>query len=382
MPSGHNWPDDESPKIGTSNVWEGDKWYPGCYQGDDNVHALELGIISDVRAYETSGKDKKKLKADLEQYVSHASYVYQMQMNIRLVIGNLTMYTSAQTAPEYAKDCTGISSRDPDDDDGYKVLAKKLRAMPGKVPFAGATHIFTSCVIYEAMQKGGWSLTVGLAKMSQACMRAGVGANLLQGDDTFLTFAHELGHNLAGDHSFEEGMGKTGGIMDYGDGKHEGVYQFNSKHRKTEMCRKLNSMVGKCQGKFVITDSAGETPAPPDLGHKCKTVPDGQTRPEDYQSKPCKFPFKYNGRTYETCTSDGEMRLWCATSTKSDGYVDKWDYCRCCDYTTSQGKCIFPFKYWYNTYYTCINANHDHVWCAVKPGNNLRPVVLSSPATT
>lgn len=50
---------------------------------------------------------------------------------------------------------------------------------------------------------------------------------------TWITFAHEVGHNfggarksrvgpllcLAGEHSFELGQGKTGGIMDYGNGQ-------------------------------------------------------------------------------------------------------------------------------------------------------------------
>merc|ERR1719359_487269 len=66
------------------------------------------------------------------------------------------------------------------------------------------------------------------------------------GRSTWLTFAHELGHNFAGRHSFEEGQGKTGGIMDYGDGKKNGVYQFNTKYRKEQMCDKLNKVVGQC----------------------------------------------------------------------------------------------------------------------------------------
>ena len=40
----------------------------------------------------------------------------------------------------------------------------------------------------------------------------------------WFTFAHEIGHNFGGSHSFEEGQVRTGGIMDYGNGLLNGDY--------------------------------------------------------------------------------------------------------------------------------------------------------------
>ena len=37
---------------------------------------------------------------------------------------------------------------------------------------------------------------------------------------TWETVAHEIGHNFNMNHAFQLGQGKTGGIMDYGDGKY------------------------------------------------------------------------------------------------------------------------------------------------------------------
>ena len=37
--------------------------------------------------------------------------------------------------------------------------------------------------------------------------------------------------------------------MDYGDGKLNGVYQFNTRYRKSQFCSYLDGIVNKCQGK-------------------------------------------------------------------------------------------------------------------------------------
>jgi hypothetical protein len=46
-------------------------------------------------------------------------------------------------------------------------------------------------------------------------------------------------------HTFEEGQGSTGGIMDYGDGSLDGEFQFNTKYRKAEVCAELSQQINK-----------------------------------------------------------------------------------------------------------------------------------------
>merc|ERR1711972_426576 len=91
------------------------------------------------------------------------------------------------------------------------------------------------------------------------------------------TFAHELGHNFGGFHSFEEGQGKTGGLMDYGDRTLNGVYQFNTKHRKAEMCALVDSRVSQCGDNFKTSGpTPAPTPAPPATCDDCRSIGSGQ----------------------------------------------------------------------------------------------------------
>jgi len=69
--------------------WNGEKWYPGCYPGDDDLHALRLGVATDYEAWRLYGDE---LQGMVEGIVSEASLVYEVQMNLRLEIGDLQIY--------------------------------------------------------------------------------------------------------------------------------------------------------------------------------------------------------------------------------------------------------------------------------------------------
>jgi hypothetical protein len=106
----------------------------------------------------------------------------------------------------------------------------------------------------------------------------GVGEIYGNPSTTWLTFAHELGHNFGAHHSFEQGQGNTGGIMDYGNDKQiNGAYQFNSL-RRSEICGTINGIPALSQGctqeprKFY---TAGTTASkPPQKGSSCVDVTD------------------------------------------------------------------------------------------------------------
>jgi len=94
--------------------------------------------------------------------------------------------------------------------------------------------------------------TIGLARMRSLCSQGGAaGVVTLVPEKTgakqypWIVLAHELGHIFGSDHSFQNGQGKTGGIMDYGDGKYPvgtGTYQFHPSLDQ-ELCEYLGATI-------------------------------------------------------------------------------------------------------------------------------------------
>lgn len=215
----------------------GQKWWPGCFAGDASLHDFKIGIIADVDAWQEHGSS---LQGMIEAAVAEASFVFESQLHSRLILDYLKIYKSSSGAPSYAMTCSSMSS-----------MLDQLTADRNSHPFQGALHLFTGC--------GNGRGTVGVAWKGTICNSGGynTGINQFHSARAWLTFAHELGHNFGGSHSFENGQGSTGGIMDYGDGRLNGIYQFNTRYRKGEMCNKMNRVVNMCDGKFAVA-SDGE----------------------------------------------------------------------------------------------------------------------------
>merc|ERR1712187_120980 len=214
--------------IRASESWNGEKWYPGCYSGDSQPHVFKVGLVADVAAVKKHGD---RLRDLIEDTIAKTSFIYESQLNIKIEISELQIYTSSETAPVYANDdCPDIYTQI----DNFTTGAN----LPG-----GAVHLLSGC-------GKGWG-TVGLAYLGTMCIDGySKGVNQLHNSNSWLIFAHELGHNFNGEHSFEEGQGSTGGIMDYGDGTLNGEYQFNTKYRKEDMCATMNARVNRCGGNF------------------------------------------------------------------------------------------------------------------------------------
>jgi len=295
----------------TNDQWGGTPWFPGCYPGDGELHDFVVGAVADVDAWEEHGDS---LQAKIEQVIAESSFVYERQFNVRLVLGYIKIYQSATSAPAYAVGCESLSTK-----------LNQLQADRSQ-PFQGALHLFTGC--------GNGFGVVGVAWVRGMCDTRGYNTGVNQLHDSmsraWLTFAHELGHNFGGQHSFEEGEGSTGGIMDYGDGTLEGSYQFNTEYRKDEMCQQMTSEVNSCNEKFVLaTSEAGPSTSTMTTTTTTTTLAEGVR--VTLSGCACRQTWRLNGFP-QTCTDyccnpdsdpNGE---WCFVE-DTDCQGTNWGYC-------------------------------------------------------
>lgn len=88
--------------------------------------------------------------------------------------------------------------------------------------------------------------TIGIAWLSAVCNQAtqyqgSVVSHYYDGTIDWSVFAHELGHTFGADHTFEEGQGSTGGIMDYSFLPNDANARFNTQYRFQEVCANMRT---------------------------------------------------------------------------------------------------------------------------------------------
>lgn len=232
--------------------WNGVKWFPGCYKGDDRMHTFHIGLIVDTRGWQLTNK-VVNVRSYIETMVHQASFIYEQQMNFRLRVDNLKIYKSAQGAPKYARACPHERGTSELSEQASNALMDALPHLPKEA----STVLFSGC----GEDGAGGHASLGSICNSQDAYTLMDFNGAVKGDalEYVVALAHELGHNLGAEHSFEKGVASTGGIMDYGDGTLDGVYQFNTQYRKKEVCKYLDRRVqsGKCRDLFDVAGGGG-----------------------------------------------------------------------------------------------------------------------------
>uniref|UniRef100_A0A8C6Y5P5 Fibronectin type-II domain-containing protein n=1 Tax=Naja naja TaxID=35670 RepID=A0A8C6Y5P5_NAJNA len=78
----------------------------------------------------------------------------------------------------------------------------------------------------------------------------------------------------------------------------------------------------------------------------------------------CVFPFIYNGKSYNSCTRDGQEdgKLWCAITENYDSGL-KWRLCN----GEPKADCVFPFIFRGQSYDNCTSDGRadNERWCSL-----------------
>lgn len=215
-----------------------------CFDGDDNVHTFTIGIAVDNGLYKKLGDDEQKVATYISSVVAEANLIYEAQVGVRLVVGDLVLASTPGGSVSWNTCGSGINS-----------LLERFRDWTRTgASTQGIWHLMTDCFPPPG--------TVGLAYVGTLCYRLGYNTGVSSYMSNFWkVVAHEIGHNFGARHSFEEGQGKTGGIMDYGDGRLDGRFQFNSKYRKAEICAEVQQNIKCAAFDKEITETTEEPTA-------------------------------------------------------------------------------------------------------------------------
>mgnify|MGYP000122537182 FL=1 len=232
-----------------------DKWNPGCFPLDTLTHVLQIELIIDLALsdylFEKYSTKSRVIDAINENF-GFGKLVYLEQFNVRVEVTKIKLSIESDPPPlsnrgSACKNALGTF----DDFTQWNVATKN---------YQNTSYIMLLSYCFNGI--------TGVSNIGAVCgTYSAVGVSIF----SWTTIFHELGHALGADHSFENGMGTTGGLMDYGDGMYNGVVQFHPR-QYTRICPYLTGLkTWKCKYFFpVLPDSqCGDGILSPDEQCEC-----------------------------------------------------------------------------------------------------------------
>ncbi len=186
----------------------------------------------------------------------------------------------------------------------------------------------------------------GVAYVGQVCrtpFNIGATKGLDGRSNPVKTFAHELGHLLNAPHSFENGQGRTGGIMDYSDGYYKGYVQFNDL-RRNDFCGYISRMISNYCPKSLLYKE-NDTPPPtrnptpfPTKKPTKKPTPKPTKKPTPKPTpKPTKKPTPNPTKKPTGCDCCNQCPV--SEPVCGNGILEAGETCECPDMTTKCKYC-------------------------------------------
>ncbi len=208
-----------------------DKWLD-CFPG--NIKKISMGVATDNGYYIAKNKNISNIYSSIALMFASINYVYKAQVGLFLDVTDIEVRTQLtqefwNQSPSSGKCTSTIETQLENFSIWVENNKPKRNAM---------WHLLTNCYPPPG--------TVGYAWLGTTCVGGhNTGVSTLSKLD-WITVAHEIGHTLGAHHTFQNGIGKTGGLMDYCDGKLPcgiGEVQFNTLYNKVEMCNHISQTI-------------------------------------------------------------------------------------------------------------------------------------------
>jgi len=202
-----------------------------CYPGDTYQRVAFYQVAVDYGFYQSVGDEA--VVEEVKSLFALTQLIWSAQLGIRLELTNVIVGTLESPKPlSYTMDTC---------EDAFSAF-DQLQL----IGFETSTIFISNCFLPGTSDIGGEAYIGSY----------GWGATSISSTSP-KDIAHEIGHSFGLQHSFENGVGTTGGIMDYGNGLYNGSYQIYP-GQMNSVCDFLSAIVlapsttGTC-GDFVLT---------------------------------------------------------------------------------------------------------------------------------
>lgn len=265
--------------------------FDNCFEDQENTRVMDISMIADLGYFNSYAADINAVRRSVEVIISNVNLIYFFQFNIQVRLQQLLVVTESignpgsicvTRIPVRTRDFFSMDPRDENGecctDPNSQALLTRLETFvkSGKRGKPGISESFVEIDFFTQLLSGGEAFNaahwhyltdcfsadcgsdeciVGVAPITGAAEARGLGCtnndNFGMSSRTFQTWvvvAHELAHNFGGvGHTFQRGVGRTGGLMDYGDGKIDGTYTFSGRSQN-EFCTSFQSYLdsGAC----------------------------------------------------------------------------------------------------------------------------------------
>jgi len=227
------------------------KFTPNCYTGDAALHTLQVTIAVDVSYQaELGSTDPQTIIDEVQAAVGVSRIAYKTQLNVAVQIKQLYIASAVDDAGTVLgqPSCAGVLAVLSSFSSWLAQTGKPLKGIQDAAAFVA----FTGCSIASGI--------TGIANVGGVCAQDVNTAAIARGSaggalGEWLVFAHELGHVLGAQHTFQNGVGTTGGIMDYSNGQYLGEIQFHP-YARTDLCTTLGYTVASQCPYFFLTPAS------------------------------------------------------------------------------------------------------------------------------